>query len=64
MYIHAHADSESGTTDAGGLSTDWMVALGVGIVTVAALIVSCCTKKHHNHQLQGEQIMCLSGIAW
>ena len=46
------------TTDFGGLSTDLMVALGVGVVTLAVIIlVSCCTKKHRNNQLQGKQIM-------
>ena len=39
-----------------------MVALGVGIVTLATII--CCTKKRHNNQLEGEQIMYSSGIAW
>ena len=40
-----------------------MVALGVGIVTLAAIIlVSWCTKKRHN-QLEGEPIMYSSGIA-
>ena len=52
-----HTDTVSGSTDTGGLSTDLMVALGVGIVTLAAVIlVSCCTKKHRNNQLRGKQI--------
>ena len=56
LYTHAHADT-------GGLSTNAMVALGVGIVTLAVIIlVSCCTKKHCNSQLQGEEIMYSSGI--
>ena len=55
LYTHEHADTVSGTTDTGGLSTDLMVTLGVGIVTLAVIIlVSCCTKQHCNSQLQGE----------
>ena len=35
-----------------------MVTLGVGIVTLATIIlVSCYTKKRRNNQLEGEQIM-------
>ena len=65
FYIHTYTGSASGTTDTGGLSTDLMVALGVGILTLAAIIlVSCCTKKHLNYQLQGEQIICSSAISW
>ena len=42
-----------------------MVTLGVGIVTLATIIlVSCCTKKRRNNQLEGEQIMYSSGVAW
>ena len=64
MYLHTYTGSASGTTDTGGLSTDLMVTLGVGIVTLAAIIlVSCCTKKRHNNQIQGEPIMYSSGIA-
>ena len=58
MYTHAHAGTVSGTTDTEGLSTDLMIALGVGIATLIVIIlVSCCTKKYHNNQLQGKQIM-------
>ena len=57
MYTHAHAHTAT-TTDTGGLSTDLMVTLGVGIVTLAVIIlVSCCTMKHRNNQLQSKQIM-------
>ena len=63
MYTRAHVGTVSGTTDTGGLSTDQMVTLGVGIVTVAVVIlVSSCTKKYRNSQLQGDQIMYSSGI--
>ena len=63
FYIYTHAGTASG--DSEGLSTDLIVTLGVGIVTLAAIIlVSCCTKKRRNNQLQGEQIMYSSGIAW
>ena len=55
MYVHTYTGSASGTTDTGGLSTDLMVALGVGIVTLVTIIlVSCCTKKRHNNQLQSK----------
>ena len=64
MYTHVYAGTVSGTVDNVGLSTDLMVALGVGIVTLGVIIlVSCCTKKHRNNQLQGKQIMQSSGIA-
>ena len=64
FYIHTYTGSASGTTDTGGLSTDLMVALGVGILTLAAIIlVSCCTKKRHNSQIQGEPIIQSKGIA-
>ena len=62
MYTHAHAHTAT-TTDTGGLSTDLMVTLGVGIVTLAVVLVSCCAKKHRNNQLQGKQIMYSSAIA-
>ena len=65
MHLHTYTGSASGTTDTGGLSTELMVALGVGIVTLATIIlVSCYTKKRRNNQLEGEQIMYSSGIAW
>ena len=65
LYLHTYTGSASGTTVIGGLSTDLMVTLGVGIVTLAAIIlVSCCTKKRRNNQIQGEPIMYSSGIAW
>ena len=64
LYTHAHAGTVSGTTDTGGLSTDLMVTLGVGIVTLCVIIlVLCCTKKHRSGQLQGKQITYSSGIA-
>ena len=64
MYLHTYTGSASVTTDTGGLSTDVIVALGVGILTLAAItLVSWCTKKHRNNQLQGEPIMYSSGIA-
>ena len=64
MYVHTYTGSASGTTDSGGLSTDQMITLGVGIVTLAAIIlVSWCTKKRRNNQIQGEPIMYSSGIA-
>ena len=64
MYLHTYTGSVSGTADTGGLSTDLIVSLGVSILTLAAtILVSCCTKKHRNNQLQGEQIMYSSGIA-
>ena len=54
MYLHIQA-----LQDTGGMSADLMVALGVGIVTFAAIIlVSCCAMKHRNNQIQGEQIIC------
>ena len=62
--VLTYTGSASGTTDTGGLSTDLMVTLGVGILTLAAIIlVSCCTKKRRNNQIQGEPIMYSSGIA-
>ena len=62
MYIHTYTGTASG--DSGGLSTDLLVTLGVGILTLATIIlVSCCTKKRHNNQIQGEPIMYSSGIA-
>ena len=64
MYLHTYTGSASGTTDTGGLSTDLMVTLGVGIVTLATIIlVSCCMKNRRKNQLQSEQIMYSSGIA-
>ena len=57
LYTHVHAGTVSGTIDTGGLSTDLMVALGVGIVTLVIILVSCCTKKHRSGQLQGEHMM-------
>ena len=65
MYLHTYTGtaSASGTTDTGGLSNDLMVTLGLGIVTLAIMLVSCCMKKRHNNQLQGEPIMYSSGIA-
>ena len=58
-YVHTYTGTVSGTTDTGGLSTDLMIALGVGIVTLAAIIlVSCCAKKHCNNQMQCEGIIC------
>ena len=65
FYVHTYTGTASGTADTGGLSTDLMIALGVGIVTLAAIIlVSCCAKKHCNNQMQGEPIICtISGIA-
>ena len=63
MYLNTYTGTASGTRDTGGLSTDLMVTLGVGIVTLATIIlVSCCIRKHWNNQLQGEQIMYSSGI--
>ena len=56
FYIYTHTGTASG--DSEGLSSDLLVALGVGIVTLATIIlVSCCTKKRHNNQLQGEPII-------
>ena len=67
--FYIHTGTSSGTTDTGGLSTDLMVTLGVGIVTLATIIlvlilVLCCTKKRRNNQFQGEQIICSSAISW
>ena len=65
LYTHAHADTVSGTADTGGLSTGMMVALGVGIVTLAVIIlVLCCTKNHRNSQLQGKQFFCMVRASW
>ena len=33
MYIHTYTGTASGTTDTGGLGTDLIVTLGVGVVT-------------------------------
>ena len=64
MYLHTYTGTASGTTVTGGLSTDLMVALGVGIVTLATVIlVSWCIKKRRNNQIQGEPIMYSSDIA-
>ena len=61
--MYTHAGISSGVSE--GLSTDLMVTLGVGIMTLATIIlVSCCTKKRRNNKLQGEPIMYSSGIAW
>ena len=58
MYLYIYTGSGSGTADTGGLSTDLTVTLGVGILTLAVIIlVSCCTKKRRNNQIQGEPIM-------
>ena len=44
--VLTYTGSASGTTDTGGLSTDLMVTLGVGILTLAAIIlVSCCKRN-------------------
>ena len=64
MHIHTYTGTAIGTTDTGGLGTDLIVTLGVGVVTlVAVILVSCCTRKRHNNQLQGDPIMYSSGIA-
>ena len=64
VLTHIYTGSASGTTDTGGLSTDLMVTLGVGILTLAAIIlVSCYTKKRRNNLIQGEPIMYSSSIA-
>ena len=62
--IHICAGTVSGATDAEELSADLMVAIGVGIATLAAIIlVLWCTKKDRNIELQGKQIMYSSDIA-
>ena len=64
VLTHIYTGSASGATDTAGLSTDLLVTLGVGFLTLATIIlVSCCTKKRHNNQIQGEPIMYSSGIA-
>ena len=56
FYIYTHTGTASGVSE--GLSTDLMVTLGVGILTLATIIlVSWCMKKHRNNQIQGEQII-------
>ena len=62
--IRIRAGAVSGVIDAEELSADLMVAIGVGIATLAAIIlVLCCTKKDCNIELQGKQIMYSSDIA-
>ena len=45
MYLNTYTGTASGTRDTGGLSTDLMVTLGVGIVTLATINTSFMLHK-------------------